>query len=94
MEEVIKGGKASISVKKRGRRRKGCVAYRDGNGIASCEREEKAWGKGTFEVHVMLRLRKGGEERVKMGSAHNGRRTREERPKIERDRNTMNVGRV
>ena len=71
MEKVIKGREASITVKKGGGRPKGCVACRDGNGIASGEREEETWGKGTFEVHVMLRLREGGEERVKMRSAHN-----------------------
>lgn len=70
MEEVIKGGKATVTVKKGGRRPKSCVARGDGNGIASCEREEKTWGKSTFEVHVMLCLREGGEERVKMSSAH------------------------
>ena len=79
MEEVIKGGKASISVKKGGRRCKGWVACRNRNGIASCERKEKAWGEGTFEVHMMLRFGKGGEERVKLISAHNGRRTRLDR---------------
>lgn len=76
MKEIIKGGKASVSVKKRGRGAKGRVAFRDRDGIASSEREEEAWGKGTFEVHVMLRLRQGGEERVKTSSAHNGRRMR------------------
>lgn len=39
----------------------------------------------------MLRLGKGGEIGVKMSSAH-GRRMREERSKVNRDRN-MNVGR-
>lgn len=78
MEEVVKGGKASIAVEKGGRRSKSGVVCRNRNRIASCERKEEAWGKGTFEVHVMLRLRKGGEERVKMSSAHNGRRLKEE----------------
>lgn len=31
----------------------------------------------------MLRLRKGGEERVKKSSAHDGRRLREERTRID-----------
>lgn len=39
----------------------------------------------------MLRLGKGGEIGVKMSSAH-GRRMREERSKVNRDRN-MDVGR-
>ena len=93
MEEVIKGGKSSISVKKGGRRRKGWVACRDRNRVASCEREEKAWGKGTFEVHMMLRLRKGGEQRVKVRPAHDGRGTRDERVRVDRT-SDMNVGRA
>lgn len=94
VEKIIKGGKASVSVKKGGGRGKGGVAcrIREGNGIASREREEEAWGKGTFEMHVMLRLGKGGEEWVKMGLAHIGRRLEGEKTRV--GKTVMSVGRA
>ena len=73
MEEVVKRSKTCISFKKGSRRCKGWVAGRDRDRIASCEREEEAWGKGTFEVHVMLHLGESGEEGVQVGLAHGGR---------------------